>query len=315
MADLLPTAEQQELASSLARVLASRPERASALADLGWLGIAVPEQAGGTDLPLVEQALVLREFGRGLVPLRIIGAIAGARLAALAGENELAKAIASGARNVALLARSRTDEVYLVDDEAADLAIGVTPDETMLFAVEDLRDRTPLPSFDESLGVSRTVAATPRYRIEGSRAHREILVLAAAYGAGLCEAVGAMAGGYALAREQFGQPIGAFQAVKHRCADMAIRAEAAWSQTVFAALSADRADATYQALSAFIVATSYAIDSARENIQLHGAIGITEELAAHRYLKRAHLIDMVFGPVGQAREALLACPDPQAMTA
>ena len=65
MADLLPTAEQQELASSVARVLASGQNVLLALAELGWLGI-------GTDLPLVEQTLVLREFPEPILPSPVI---------------------------------------------------------------------------------------------------------------------------------------------------------------------------------------------------------------------------------------------------
>ena len=284
MADLLPTAEQQELASSVARVLAAERTVLPALAQLGWLGIA-------TDLPLVEQALVVREFGRALAPLQTLAAIAAARLA---GD------IASGAKRVALLA-----EDHLIDDEGADLALLITPQAASLFSIES---RTTLTPFDDSLSLSRAIATAPIHHIESPQPHRDMLILAGAYATGLCEAITAMASDYARTREQFGQPIGAFQAIKHRCADMAIRADAAWSQTVFAALSPD---SDYQALSAFIVATSYAIESAQENIQLHGAIGITEELAAHRFLKRAHVLDMVFGPINRCRDALLACDDPQ----
>jgi alkylation response protein AidB-like acyl-CoA dehydrogenase len=310
MADLLPTAEQQELTRSLARLLASEAEPFPLLAELGWLGI-------GNDLPLVEQALVAREFGRALAPLQALAAIAGARLAALAEQSELGTEITSGAKPVCLLVSARVDEAFLVDDEGAELALRVTPRGASLHAIGQLRERAPLTALDDSLALSRATISQglPFCLLDGAGLHREMLVLAAAYATGLCEAVCAMASEYARAREQFGQAIGAFQAIKHRCADMAIRADAAWSQTLFAALSADRADGDYQALSAFIVAVSYAIDSAQENIQLHGAIGITEELAAHRYLKRAHIIDMAFGPIARAREALLACPDVQAASA
>lgn len=280
MADLLPTAEQQELTSAVARVLASEADILPALADLGWLDI-------GAELPLVEQALVVREFGRALAPLQTLTAI-------VAGK------IAAGTKHIALMAGD-----HLIDDEDTDLALLVTPQAASLLSIEG---RTALTPFDSSLSLSRATATTPIHHIEGPQPHREILILAAAYATGLCEAVTAMASAYAQTREQFGQPIGAFQAIKHRCADMAVRADAAWSQTVFAALSPD---SDYQALSAFIVATSYAIESAQENIQLHGAIGITEELAAHRFLKRAHVIDMAFGPISRCRDALLACEDPQ----
>ena len=80
---------------------------------------------------------------------------------------------------------------------------------------------------------------------------------------------------------------------------------------VFAALAVarDQPDAVLQALAARLVAGSYAILGAQENIQLHGAIGTTSELSAHRYLKRAHVMDLCFGPAEQHRRALLNLPD------
>jgi hypothetical protein len=111
MADLHPTEEQQELTGSIARLLAAEADPWPALAELGWLGIGAPESCGGTDLPMAEQALVARELGRALAPLRTLAAIAGARLAALAGRNALATAIASGTRRVALLVPSPVERL------------------------------------------------------------------------------------------------------------------------------------------------------------------------------------------------------------
>jgi alkylation response protein AidB-like acyl-CoA dehydrogenase len=109
---------------------------------------------------------------------------------------------------------------------------------------------------------------------------------------------------YAKIREQFGQPIGGFQAIKHHCADMAARAEAAYSASVFAALSvvAGRSDATFQAASARIVAADAAIRNAATNIQVHGGIGFTAECDANLFLKRAHLLEKIGGATrGQQR--------------
>ena len=114
---------------------------------------------------------------------------------------------------------------------------------------------------------------------------------------GIAEAERDMGARYAIDREQFGRPIGAFQAVKHRVADTAIRAEAAWSQTAVAALrvAAGEGGAQFQASSAKVVATDAAIRNGRDTIQNHGAIGFTAEHDAHLFLKRAHVLDHVLG--------------------
>ena len=119
-----------------------------------------------------------------------------------------------------------------------------------------------------------------------------------------------MAVDYAKLREQFGRPIGAFQATKHRCADMAVRAEAAWCQTVLAALAAARGqtDAGFHAAAASIVAARAAIDNAEQNVQLHGGIGYTMECDAHLYLKRAHLLERTLCGVRAGQKRLLAEP-------
>jgi alkylation response protein AidB-like acyl-CoA dehydrogenase len=107
---------------------------------------------------------------------------------------------------------------------------------------------------------------------------------------------------------QFGRPIGVNQAIKHRCADMAVAAEAALSQTLFGAvaLTAGRADREFQVLAGKIIASRAAIDGAAANIQIHGGMGFTYEHDAHLYLKRAHVLDLLFGRRADDLAALLA---------
>jgi alkylation response protein AidB-like acyl-CoA dehydrogenase len=122
-----------------------------------------------------------------------------------------------------------------------------------------------------------------------------------------------MATSYAKTREQFGHPIGSFQSIKHRCADMAVGADAAAALLLFAALSVaeGRADAAFQDASARVVAEQRALWNARENIQVHGGMGFTAECDAHLYVKRTHLLGLTFGGLRGAQAALLAEPAAQ----
>jgi alkylation response protein AidB-like acyl-CoA dehydrogenase len=121
-----------------------------------------------------------------------------------------------------------------------------------------------------------------------------------------------MAIDYAKIREQFGKPIGSFQAIKHICADMAIRSEAALCQSSFAALAFDEGgpDGDFHAVASKIVATDTATKNAAANIQVHGAFGFTAESDAHHYLKRSHVADMLWGDLKMQRERLLDLPTP-----
>ncbi|CAN5490421.1 hypothetical protein BH09PSE5_BH09PSE5_33930 [soil metagenome] len=154
---------------------------------------------------------------------------------------------------------------------------------------------------DESLPMADAVVSQARALVWLPADEQPLPLLAdqlcSAMMVGMSEAVRDMSVEYAKLRTQFGQPIGAFQAVKHRCADMALHAEAAWSQTVFAALQLDaaRESAAFDIATAKLIATHAALEGAAANIQNHGSIGFTAELQAHLFLKRAHVIDSFGG--------------------
>ena len=109
---------------------------------------------------------------------------------------------------------------------------------------------------------------------------------------GIAEATRDLAVSYAKVREQFGRPIGSFQAVKHHCANMAIAAEALSSLLDVAAVSArdERDDAAFQIAALRLLAPKAALANARTCIQVHGGIGFSAEADAHHYLKQAHLL-------------------------
>jgi alkylation response protein AidB-like acyl-CoA dehydrogenase len=130
---------------------------------------------------------------------------------------------------------------------------------------------------------------------------------AAAMLVGMAEAALAMICDYAQVRETFGRKIGAWQAVRHPIADMAVRVEAARAQLWFAAaaIKEERDDAPAHLSAAGLLAERAARDNADANIQLHGGIGVTDEHDAHLLLKQALLVSRLFGGGRAALASLL----------
>jgi alkylation response protein AidB-like acyl-CoA dehydrogenase len=125
---------------------------------------------------------------------------------------------------------------------------------------------------------------------------------------GISSAVLKMSVEYAKVRLQFGKPIGTFQAVKHRCSDMAIRTHAARAQTLFAGyhVESQMGDAVFQSAAAKSVATKAAKLNTADNVQNHGAIGFTLEHNAGLFARRAHMLEYALGGDALANPALLA---------
>jgi alkylation response protein AidB-like acyl-CoA dehydrogenase len=155
--------------------------------------------------------------------------------------------------------------------------------------------------FDAELG-------KPLGETDVDQALRLRLIEAAAL-AGLAQASLDMAVQYAGMRNQFGRPIGSFQAVKHHCANMALATRLASDQVSFASVALEdrRDDAALQVESAFFVAGSAALENASRNIQVHGGIGFSDEADPHRLLKRARLqleiaggLELAITRIGQA---------------
>jgi alkylation response protein AidB-like acyl-CoA dehydrogenase len=113
---------------------------------------------------------------------------------------------------------------------------------------------------------------------------------------------------YAKVRVQFGRPIGSFQALQHRLAEMHVLAESAWSMAFGAAEALQQAtpDAGLRAAAAKAYCSQALQQISAEMIQLHGAIGMTWEHQAHRYFKRADGAAMLFGPVASQVDRVAA---------
>jgi len=325
--DLLPTPEQEEIAATASGFLVKElPESRirqladeemnvdarvwSAAAGLGWFALGLPEDLGGVGYGLPEEVLLFREIGRHLAPGPFVSTALAARVAARAGDAALASAIVEGMRVGLVLAADGGEPVAgarvsgrltIADAMGVQLVLVSDVGASALVETATFSDMTPVPCIDETTRLAEAkasaVSVTAYVLADDDDVFGRGVLLSAAMLTGIAEATRDAAVEHAKARRQFGQPIGAYQAVKHPCADMAIRADAATSQLFFAAVSAEkgRPDAAFQASAAKIVATDAARRNAAANVQIHGGMGFTFEQQAHLYVKRALLLAHAFG--------------------
>lgn len=333
MIDLLPSEEQQQIIDSVSAFLAAelplarlrpspdgdRPRETELsgdlwqrMAGLGWFGLGIPEEQGGAGLTVVAEMLLARELGRYAVTPSIVATIAATQLAQRCGR-DLCEGLMSGDRRVAIANRVRVgdDEFHLLDARGARYCLAVDGTEALLYETTTFEDVRAVTSLDEAVVLERARLAPrirPLLRDAGGEVAHRLSLLNSAQLLGVAEAALQLSVDYARAREQFGQAIGAFQAIKHRCADMAMRVEAAYAQTFFAGLSqaGGQPDAPYQVAAARLISADAALANARSCIQVHGGIGFTAECDAHVLLKRAHLLGRLGGERRWIRATLLA---------
>jgi alkylation response protein AidB-like acyl-CoA dehydrogenase len=336
--DLAENEDQEQIVAAVGAVLADAAADAhsdrgkggaeiwQAAVELGWLGLEVPEELGGAGCGLADQVLVFREYGRYLAPTALLGGVLA--LAVTAGAAGLNSPGKPGAVHIAGLLRGehvvaiaipRTDpDTFLAwDPGGSDLVLIIEPDSVALVPMASTRRLYDRPSIDPgyrlaALHWDRTGQAYAGGRVQAAATRQRAQLLGSAMLAGIAARTRDMSASFARDRVQYGRPIGAFQAVKHRCADMAVRAEAAWCITALAAveLQEQAAGGEHDVRAAALVAAAAALDNARDNIQNHGAIGFTDEHDAHRFLSRAHLVAaLVADPQAQAA-GLLAAASP-----
>jgi alkylation response protein AidB-like acyl-CoA dehydrogenase len=286
--------------------------------------LGLPEQYGGIGCGLVDEALLIRELGRGIAPGPFVSTLLAVRVAATGGNQALADEIGAGG-GVGLVIPDEVDAVaddgsvtgaVQVLDATHGLALVVTPEVAAIVDVETLDAVEAVTCVDPAskLQRARGNGAAPVVSVAASiepiewRAH----VLASALLTGITEATRDIGARYAIDRVQFGKPIGVNQAVKHPCADMAVHAQLAYAQTVFAAIAIDegRPDAELQSLSAHVTASAAASFAAAATIQILGGMGFTHEHDAHLYMKRALLWSHVFGGTSAQLARLLDQPAP-----
>jgi alkylation response protein AidB-like acyl-CoA dehydrogenase len=209
---------------------------------------------------------------------------------------------------------------FVLDGHSADLILAVarTGASLSLFAVladADGLARTALPTLDQTRRLARLqFSATPARLIgtEGDGAAilgRTLDVAAIAQAAeqlGGAQRALDMAVSYAKIRHQFGRPIGSFQAIKHRCADLLLEVESLRSAVVYAAAAVAEESTEVPVLAAMVkaLASDTYFHVAAENIQIHGGIGFTWEHNAHLYFKRAKACELFLGDASYHRERL-----------
>ncbi|HZP43513.1 MAG TPA: acyl-CoA dehydrogenase family protein [Candidatus Binatia bacterium] len=288
------------------------------LAEMGYLGLLAPPSAGGQGLGPIELAIVCEEVGRAALPGPYLDAVLAAALLEAAGGHDALLADVVGGRRLAVIARDDAPfsgepravtrfadgrvqgRKYFVPFAAsADVLLVATPDGVAL--AEGPFAATALPTIDLAQRFAEVPLDHPAAFL-GPATLLERVDRLAAVGAA-AELLGIMARlldatvGYVQTRQAFGRPIGSFQALQHRLADMLLRTESTRSAVYRAAwcLATDDAEAPL----ACAAAKAYAGDAARavagEAIQMHGGIGFTWELDVHVFFKRAKTLEQHYG--------------------
>ncbi|MGW5453315.1 acyl-CoA dehydrogenase family protein [Nocardia sp. NPDC003979] len=289
---------------------------------VGVAALAVPEQWGGVGASLVESLMVVGELGRVLSGVPMLGsAVLGVQAVLLAGDEQacerLLPDLAEGSRTAALCwADSQGWDDYGVRAEDGSLSgtahyvlHGAQADVLLVLTADGLFETsptaagvtvTPTPGLDHTRALaSITFTETPATRLgdPGTRLRDIAWAALAAEQVGAARRCLEMTVEYTSARVQFGRPIGSFQALKHRMADMYVLVESAESAALLAARSL--AAGSDSAAEDVWVARTYCTEAfstvAAETIQLHGGIAITWEHDAHLYFKRAHATAELFG--------------------
>ncbi|MEB3048358.1 acyl-CoA dehydrogenase [Mycolicibacter sp. MYC123] len=278
------------------------------LAELGLFGVAVAEEHGGAGGRIEDLCAMVDEAAKALVP----GPVASTALATLViADPALAEALANGERVAGV---AITDAALNFDAAAgmvsgtAERVLGATADGLLLLpageswvlvdAHADGVQVEPLTATDFSRPLAKvTLSDAPATVLDGPVQNLAVTVLSAE-AAGVARWALDTAVEYAKVREQFGKPIGSFQAIKHLCAEMLCRAEqAAVAAADVARAAADPDDQQFSIAAA--VAAAICIDAAKANakdcIQVLGGIGITWEHDAHLYLRRAYGIGQALG--------------------
>jgi alkylation response protein AidB-like acyl-CoA dehydrogenase len=275
------------------------------LGEAGVFSLRLPEPEGGVGLGLAEAALVFEELGRALVP----GPLVATHLAA-----GLVDGASDGSVVVGLIEdRSPGDAAPPVVEHLADLDVLLVLSGTGVASLDPSGlDATPLQRpMDPLTPVWAVADLSVRELVAGPdvavRWRREGAVLTAALQVGAAAWTTELAVEYAKQRRQFGRPIGGFQAVKHLCADMAVRAEVARCSVQAAAVTADQPDVGDPAVAAAgakLLADEAAVANGRSCIQVHGGMGFTWEVPAHLAYKRARVQATQFGTDDQLAESL-----------
>ncbi|HEY1830367.1 MAG TPA: acyl-CoA dehydrogenase family protein [Acidimicrobiales bacterium] len=290
----------------------------AALGETGVFALTLPEPIG-TGLGLADAAIVFEELGRALVPGPLVGTFLAASVGAVSGaaEGRALVGVHTASRQGPVLVEhlGSLDALLVLDGDGPGQLLAPAPIGGAHRLEHPLDPLTPLWSLD-ALPFGGTVPGD-----DGHLWQRGML-LSAALQVGHAVATLELAVAYAKERQQFGKPIGSFQAVKHMCADMLVRAEVARAGVHAAACLSDAPDVVAseaetagcapgqmleRSLSgAKLMADEAALANARTAIQVHGGMGYTWEVPLHLHLKRARILSTSFGTPADLSAALAA---------
>jgi alkylation response protein AidB-like acyl-CoA dehydrogenase len=256
------------------------------LAELGVFTLRTPEPEG-SGLGVAEAALAFEELGRALLPGPMVGTHLAAGVVDGAAEGTAVVGVVD-VRDDPLVAQHPgfVTDLLVFDGDAARHVTAPQGDAVAL-PVDPL---TPVARIEGALSDGEAIDADD-LRLVGT-------VLTAAYQLGIAESVTDRSVAYAKEREQFGRPIGTFQAIKHICADMLVRAELAKAAVYAAAVTYDDpevGDPARSIATAKLLADEAALLNTKSAIQVHGGMGFTWEMPLHLYFKRAWVLSTTFG--------------------
>jgi alkylation response protein AidB-like acyl-CoA dehydrogenase len=298
--DFALSQEQEELAATVRAVLekdSGDPWRVL-VEQVGAPALTIPEEYDGAGASLFETSLVLTELGAALTPNPLLQTALATQALLSAGHTDHLPAIASG--------RSAT---VVLDDPVLDGDLLLVVRDGVLHEVTACR-RTPRVGMDLTLDLATIDAleTVPLGPADEQQLRDVGAALVTALQVGAMRRCLEMTVTYCQEREQFGRPIGSFQALKHRLADCHVALETSRSASWAACWAAATLDPDLARRAA--TAKAWCSDSlnyiASEMVQLHGGIAITWEHPAHRYFKRAHALSQLFGQAHEHRARLAA---------
>jgi alkylation response protein AidB-like acyl-CoA dehydrogenase len=284
------------------------------LCELGWPGIAISEANGGQGLGTIELSILSEELGRVVAPVPFLASAMAACVVEQAGSDEQRErwlpGLASG-ETIGALARAVDGTAELVISGAeADVFVLVEDDGSGRLLAAQEAEVSKVAAIDPTRSAARVSAAdgAGEQLEDGCPGLGRALVAVSSELVGVSERALEMTVAYVKDRKQFGVPVGAFEAVSHRCAQMLLETEQARSLAAFAAWSAD-ADPDSLAEAA-AMAKAAASQAGREvtagAIQMHGGIGFTWEADVHWLFKRAQLDAALLGGAGRHRARVAA---------
>jgi alkylation response protein AidB-like acyl-CoA dehydrogenase len=282
------------------------------LCELGWAGIFIGEEHGGQGLGTVELIILMEELGYALAPLPFLSNAAAGLVLDAAGSDEQKErwlpGIALGeARGTVGLLKDDGEAKLVPDADSADVILLLGHDGARIVE-RGQADVEPVATMDSTRRFARVRGGDAGEALEGDRIPG-ISRLAAAVAAeltGIAQRAMEMSVDYARDRKQFGRPIGSYQAVSHRCAQMLLETEGARSASYYAAWAADDEPETLSL--AACMAKAYASDAGwrvcTSALQVHGGIGFTWEHDLHFFLKRAKVDALLYGSAREHRDAV-----------